>query len=598
VSPQRPIIRQLDKLQRQLDREASARAEASAERKRERDRAREATRAPRQRVDTRSRVHGGPGRPGKKGGQGGKSRPPIGRLEPFTAGAGDQVVVLIHHAEPGELQALASDGRRLDASKPAGVARWWQQAKSEGWAVYSLVHHDRVLAADRWRAGWELHRNNGRTSRLVSPEGATCWPLGRFFRASVSPTAETAEQALAFWRAIDVPPRSLVSMARNYLRSSLTEPVTLFGAPWGDRAIHRELAYPARSGGWAGTWRGMAYDDISAAYPMALGAPEGFPAYLALSDAPGADPIAAEATLRVPERPWAPLPVWQGSGRAAGERAVCYGWGELSGWWSWRELRMALDAGAELVELRRFLRSDGPRVRFDRWLDRALELRGSLPAPAAALAKACTSMTWAVFGLTDRRARVTTWQGAKTKRAVAESSAELPGLALAYVANETHARVRERLWREGLQPGGAVYADTDGVIRPADVSCETGWARRYSMPVVTVAAPQWYRWLDANDGGRRWCVSGIPDGADVDQLDQVWDQAQPEPGTPLAGSLPWSGEVMAPTALDGWGETQRPGDWRGECYGCGVELAPGTAYPLGDRTYCVQCLQVASAPLR
>jgi hypothetical protein len=587
-----PLAR-LEAAQARHDAERAERARIYAESERERQRQR--TRRP----DARSRVNGGPGRAGRtQGRRDARRRPPIGMRAPYTGGRGESPVVLIYGASADGMASLSSTGEHVEVTGNH-VPRWWARAHAEGWAVYCLCGDDLVMAADAFRAGWQRHRHNGRTSAIVSPEGVKCWPLARFFRRR---DAETAAEALAFWRAVPVPPRSLVTMATYYLRSTLREPVTFYGltgGKWDDHQLHRELAYPARQGGWTGSYSGYAYHDINAAYPHALGE-EPIPAYLTLDTSPGECPIAAEVTVELPEQAWAPLPIWQGSGRVASERSVCYGWGEVRGWWSWRELRMALDSGATVVGWHRFMRADGPTVDLAEWLDSALALRSSLPAAARPLAKAMTSLTWATFGMTDRRSKVTTYTGSRAKRQVTESTSELPGIATAYVSNEAHARVREHLWREGLAPGGAVYADTDGVIVPRETRLRAGWSVRYAMDHVSIVAPQWYRWASRQGGRLSWCTSGIPDDvSNPEALEAMWDEmaAENPDGTPLVGSLPWSGELMAPTHIDGWGETERPSDWRGDCFACGIVLMPATVMPLKGRTYCVECFTTAAEVL-
>lgn len=547
--------------------------------------------------DPRSRINGGPGRPGRPNSQGRKGKA-IGLLEPFTGGRGDQAVVLVYAAEPGEVAAVSSTGDHLGGSGKAGVRKFWQTASGEGWAVYSMVGGAATPASDGNRAGWETHRTNGRPSRFVTPEGMSVWTLARFFRSRCD--REVATEALEFWRAIDVPPRGMITMAKTYLRSTLTEPVTTYGLSgrWESHELHREMAYPARQGGWTGTYHDMAYDDISAAYAHALGG-ESFPSHLSLSDRPGTAPVAAEATVTLPEVAWGPLPVWQTSGRQAGERAVCYGHGTTTGWWSWRELRMATDAGATVERFHRFLRGDlGPQISFGAWLDQALALRADLSGPAGALAKAMSSMTWAAFAMTDRRSHIKRFVG-KAQPEIVMSSSRLPGIAVAYVANECHARVRQQLFVDGIGPD-TVYADTDGVIRSVSATPSPGWVRKHDMATVAIAAAQWYRWTDGiqpADRSMRWCMSGIPDDVEVADLETLWDETMPEPGQALAGSLPWSGELMAPGDVSTTHETARPRDWRGECDGCAITVTPGTAYPLQGATYCEQCVQAGDGML-
>lgn len=525
---------------------------AERERERGRNRRRSTGRDKRTAADRAEYQRNRPPRPKRK-------RKAIGTFLPLAPGRGDQPVAIIHAQQDKGLSVVRSNAGPVEVHKPAQVRRLLTELAEGHYVTYCCPSLRSVIASDKYRAGWELHKWNGKWSKAVTPEHLVIRRISPF---GLECDAETATEALGFWEAVDVAPAAMVSMGRAWWRTTLAAPVTLYGPPAAAQPIVHEYNFPARQGGWAGTWSDMAYDDISAAYPHAL-AQAPFWSHLAVSDSPGVDPVAAEATVHIApgyprrEGQWYPLPMampLQYEAKAyQPQRATCYGWGDVRGWWSARELAMVEELPGCHVTYHRWLAGVGRRVApFGAWLDAALTLRAELAPAARAVAKVVSNTTWAIFGMHQAITEVEFFHGGAQKyQGETTRSERTPATAcLLHVAAEVHARVRERMWREQLVGQQAVYVDTDGVIGPASAPRLPGWSRKHAMAQVSIGLMQWYRWTEPKGGGWRYCAAGA--APDDPGMDQAWERLAPShfaPGAPLDASGAFSGQTLPPQGV-------------------------------------------------
>ncbi len=146
-------------------------------------------------------------------------------------------------------------------------------------------------------------------------------------------------------------------------------------------------------------------------------------------------------------------------------------------------------------------------------------LKLSFIGPAGALGKQLTTRLWSIFAINPQHKKEIVWWSDKKgkERHVQQGPATPNFVDTAFISALTSSRVRVRLYREALLPGGAVYADTDGAMVPWG-TCPEGWTVKQQMEEVEIKAAQAYRWRCKDCGvvgGHppwHYSVAGIPEG--------------------------------------------------------------------------------------
>jgi hypothetical protein len=199
----------------------------------------------------------------------------------------------------------------------------------------------------------------------------------------------------------------------------------------------------------------------------------------------------ALATVTIPKMEWTPLPV------RLSRNALCYGYGTTPpSWWPWSDLRLAQDVGCA-VEVHESLIGVNHVDLFGEWWDVVQEGRLSV-----SLSKAVTSRLWGAFSLTQTGGYVIRWsdpQGrSPIKAALSQRKSALP--TAPYIAAETTARVRNRVYREGIMGRDDVlYIDTDAVISGGSViagkfgGMPGDWRVKATMVRCEIRGPQVFR---------------------------------------------------------------------------------------------------------
>lgn len=325
----------------------------------------------------------------------------------------------------------------LEAVREATGPGGWEQ----------LVYGDRVA----WqRAGWM----EGHKVKVLSSRGIlTDHPAETSWKALLAVKREADRWA--------IPMGSLSAMGRNLWRRTLprsirlTSPTGREGLYGGRKEAKRRIMGMRLEGAYS--------CDIRSAFPHAMGI-EPFGRRL-VAMPPTLEPHhgIGRASVRVPPMEWSPL----------ADRVARWGlrWETdetLEGWWPLRELRMAQDYGArvrlhetyaarsyELVDL------------FGEWARIVCDLRAAYRAPVSTWWKAASNSTWGTFCLSGAGQLWTFGDDGEVSHREPYGPQDPPPPSAAFVGAETQARVRERLYREGLMEergAAAFYVDTDGLI--------------------------------------------------------------------------------------------------------------------------------------
>lgn len=373
--------------------------------------------------------------------------------------------------------------------------------------VFSTVRLSSVLIATDARA-WEGKLWHNAVVSLKMDGGPKIIPLRNIFEPDTTQyeILSTVAKIEKLVNAAGVNLGSLASMAWGLWRSTLNRPVTVYGPDVRDVLYggRKECILP-------GEYRSGEYWDISAAYPSAQ-ASEPYALRLkevtpntSISDGMGI----AYAIVRIPRLPWGPIPV------NVGRRAVCYGWGNAEGWWSWRDLRLARNAGADVRIMLSYVGYNETDL-FGEWWKQFSPLRKLAGYPGK-IAKAITSTLWGQFALSDAASHRVRWmdEWGKRRLLVEQSNSKLPHRFAVHIASETTARVRQKLWSEGLQIPDAVYCDTDSVICGKGATAPgDGWIKKKGeLLQIDIRGPQVYRYscIGCGDDHPNWhyVVGGI-----------------------------------------------------------------------------------------
>jgi hypothetical protein len=365
----------------------------------------------------------------------------------------------------------------------------------------------RAWTADTWRS---------RATRMhLTGTKVSITPLRGALVSSTDPFSDL-KLVMDWLRSHNVMPGAMSTMAWNLWRGTLSKPVVIDAPPKiGKAAMYggRKQIKDAR------TYSEMVAVDIEAAYPTAMASQ---PYALSLErvglstrldpDTPGV----CAARVRVPELPFAPLPV-----RVADD-IIQFQWGTIRGVWPWCDLSLAAALGCEVTPLAVWAPAKREVDLFGEWWQLVAEGRALPTTAAVRLAKQLANALWGTFAMDGGDRALVSWSDDQGDQnyTVRRNERRLPHVRTAHIAAETSARVRTRLHAEGLYGIGhnAVYIDTDGyIVRRSAVtrtSVPPGWRIKQRMRKVEIRAPQCYRYQCGKGCGvkhARWhhVVSGV-----------------------------------------------------------------------------------------
>jgi hypothetical protein len=407
--------------------------------------------------------------------------------------------------------------------------------------VYMLCRPSRLLAATDARQ-WTGYSWNGGINKLVQDGGATFYPMATAVKNDRSDTEGTIDalyELFSWLMQRAIVPGSLSSMTWRLWRATLDKPVTLSRRRLlGARALYggrQEAPYP-------GDYVGCKYFDITAAYPTAM-ADTPYPTELRdagkhLGEGAGI----AQATVTIPKMEWSPIPV------RLSRNALCYGYGIADGFWPWSDLRLARDVGCK-VEIHESWQGVTDVDLFGEWWDVVREGRAQV-----ALSKAVTSRLWGAFSLSQKTGNLIRWSDAAgripIKAPMSQRTSAIP--TAPYIAAETTARVRDRLYRQGiLGVSDVLYVDTDAVINGGSVTptnfgpAPGQWRMKASMVRCEIRGPQVFRHecptCDRDHSRWHYVVSGAPS---TDHAIRAFERTKRHKGQSLTAFTP--GQITLP----------------------------------------------------
>lgn len=386
--------------------------------------------------------------------------------------------------------------------------------------LYSCVDPDNLCLYGKPEL-WTIRTWNNRVSSMQYA-GVKVYPLVNEWDDTVS----------AFFDYIDswgVAPSSLNAMSLNLWRATLLTSVsfheeTPLDEMLGPTVIHTGGRKEARRG----TYRHRVEYDITAAYPTALAAAP-IPARLAPAPASwlrsqslwnGSLDGLCVARVRIPPMHWGPLPVVLD----IESELTCYGYTAADQWTTvtlpLSELRTAAESNVDVDILRCNVGIEPTRV-FDRWYSQIVPALRMLPGVSGIIGKLVANRLWSCFAVSPygvRREHTFSANGdMRTETLPADPTGQvLRRAATTYVGALIQSRVRQRLWREGINHfPDVVYIDTDGLISKPTADIPAGWRAKTQMCFVDVAAPQavYYTCPDCHKppGGHEkghWTVAG------------------------------------------------------------------------------------------
>lgn len=423
------------------------------------------------------------------------------------------VAFIVDATERGVLFATGDGMRFIDVD---------ELREYDGYA-YAFCRPSRLIAATDARQ-WTGFSWNGGVNRLVLDGGPTVYPLASTVRGM--PTDVAIEQSFALFRWLmgkAVIPGSVSSMTWRLWRATLDKPVRL--------SRRRILGMKAFYGGrqeapYPGDYRDCRYYDMTAAYPTAMSSAP-YPSELRSVGSFLGDGVGfARATVLIPRMEWSPLPV------RLKHKMLCYGWGTAHGFWPWADLRLARDAGCT-VEVHESWQGVNDVDLFSEWWDVVKDGRTSCP-----MSKSVTSRLWGAFSLGQSTGYMLRWPVADAKQSIRTrlQSRNVPIPTAPYIAAETTARVRSRLYREAMH-SDVIYVDTDAVITggkaPDNIGQEFGqWRIKNSMVRCEIRGPQVFRHEcpTCNRDHAKWhyVVAGAPT---PDHAMRVFDRTKRHAGT-------------------------------------------------------------------
>jgi hypothetical protein len=249
-------------------------------------------------------------------------------------------------------------------------------------------------------------------------------------------------------------------------------------------------------------------------------------------------PLILEATVTIPELPVGPLPdrptvdvaqdSWEHSDVLEGEAAASYPVGcELTGVWSWAEIREALLSGCTIETIRGWwLVNDGTRP-FAPWLRAVKHGRELEHRFAALLAKASSNAAWGSLVIGSGARAVVWYDGSSRQRKVLPAiggggrSWDLAELICGSVRAELARMMR-------LAGTDLVTAHTDGGWVLPGARLAAGWVRKDEANRLDVIGPQMLRYWrpGGSERGPLYAVAGWPQRQAAEAFEAVWSVAR------------------------------------------------------------------------
>lgn len=392
--------------------------------------------------------------------------------------------------------------------------------------VIFVTDHRSLLAATDYEH-WTVHQ---RRERPIDARHDNTNARVVFLPPGIFPDdADTIDRASGFaaymtWLTQrDVYPTARASwstLGRHLFLSTLDTPVRYNGPT----ASHRAAFYGGRKQApFPAVYRHTSRWDVTAAYPTALGV-DPLPRALTVCRTPNVGVLDSDgdglafAIVDVPTMVFPPLP------RKRDRRSVrLLEWptGQLAGWWTFAELRLARDVGAT-VTIHTAFEGRYYHDDFAAWYALTNSTRHDLAGPVARrLAKHHANSLWSSFAVSPSRV---TWKRYGPDRRPYIIKEQPPGpdftAHTVYLAAIVAARVRVRLHREALMPDGneatnVIHCDTDGIITgrdspPLGVGPGPGrWRHVHDMVTTEIRSPNAYRYTCADCGHAhaRWHYS-------------------------------------------------------------------------------------------
>lgn len=391
-----------------------------------------------------------------------------------------------------------------------------------GLTIYSCVSPDSLLLYGKPER-WQVRTWNGRIASM-SYADVKVYPL-------LSDGWD--DSILTLFDYIDshgIAASSLNTMSLNLWRTTLSAPVYFHEeSPLDDMLGPVAALCGGRKEALPGVYRNRENVDIIAAYPTALSegippvlhpAPEEFVKRMDIDKFEGL----AKASVRIPTLKWGPIPVIIDV--KAG--ITSYGFTRSNEWVTvilpLSELRFAHELGADMVlHAVRIAPRSQEWDSFSDWGGNIVPELRSLPLLAGTLGKLIANRLWSCFAVSPygvRKDHRFTEDGTMT---TAECPPDSMGqvkrrAATTYVGAMVQARVREKLYREGLSLPGVVYVDTDGVVAKHGTKTASGWRVKEQITWCDIAGPQAmvYRCNDCGKPGSgrgkhdspHWTVAG------------------------------------------------------------------------------------------
>lgn len=242
--------------------------------------------------------------------------------------------------------------------------------------------------------------------------------------------------------------------------------------------------------------------------------------------------LIVEATVTIPELPVGPLPdrptievapdSWEHSEELGGEAVASYPISrELTGVWSWPELREAANGGCEF-EVRRgwWLLHDGTRP-FLPWLRAVRTGRELDDGFARMLAKASANAAWGSLVIGSGTRAVISYEGGSRTRKLLPP---IPGGGRSWdLAELICGTVRGELFRMmRTVEGHLVTAHTDGGWVAQGAQLPHGWIEKDRARRLDVVGPQMLRYWRPGRGGALYAVAGWPQRQAAEAFEDVW----------------------------------------------------------------------------
>lgn len=347
-----------------------------------------------------------------------------------------------------------------------------------GTVWYSMHEGAKLVDATDGRL-WTAHYWNGRVSKYVFTKNVKVFPL---------PVDNFSfEECWPFFdwvKSLGVSPGSFTSMSQRVWRASLTRRIDFFD----EGKEGRNCLYGNRKEAIRGQYEHVRYQDLSSAFPSTM-ADNSYPRTTKESSKreifPGGYCL---ATVKIPKGlPWGPVPC------RLGKKAVTYGWGEQTDWWMSEDLQHVINVGGA-VAIHRSFRPFDTRPVFHSWYhDLILPARNSMERDSQLLVKRMANRLWSSFAV-GGSSKVARWTE-DNRRRVVERTTELRGmLHVTFIAAQTTALVRSRVFDALYKMRDPVYVDTDGIICREMEDFGDGWRIKRRMRTCWVHSPGNHKW--------------------------------------------------------------------------------------------------------